>query len=277
MATVKFNNIILEVFQRLKDPIANATLDGTTYSNKIVRDHCNRAIRDFLIAQITGFGERGFSEAYPEYVKTGSALTLVAGTIAKPTDCFTILDLYAGAVLFTKLEQYQVAGIVNGSDPVIIPSATSPVFWEEGSNIYTLGITSGNVIPRYIITHQDITPTINSSTAGNWGSTGTFTAATNTLVATMNSSFASVDVNKKIFFRSTTTTYAGYIQSYTNATTVVLGGNNLPSSDIATVQIIVSDASPDSTDLLLNPYWYGEVVERTYMYSVKDSKNSVIQ
>lgn len=278
MATSKFNGILTEIFQRLKDPIANGTLDGETYTNKLMRDHCNRAVRDFLIERIVQFGERGFAEAHPEYVKTGGAITLTAGTVAKPIDCFSVIDLYvSGGVRFTKIEQYQVADIVNGTNPVVVPSGTSPVFWEEGSNIYTLGVITGNVTPRYIITHQDISPTINSSTNGNWGSTGTFTASTNTLVATMNSSFALADVNKKIFFRSSTTTYSGYIARYTNATTVALAGNNLPSIDITTVQIIVSDASPDSTDLLLNPYWFGEIVERTVSYALKDSTSSIIK
>jgi hypothetical protein len=272
MATVKFNSIVTELFTRLKDPIAVANLSGAVYSNTLVCYHLNRAIRDFLIEKIVAL-KKDFPEVFPEYVKIGSQITLTSGSVAKPSDCFTVLDLNIGGVKFTKVDQFRVNDIINGFEPVIIPSASMPIFWEEGSNIKTYGLTSGNVIPRYIVLHNDISPIV--STLGNWNTaSGSYTTATRVLAATMYYSLGAANINNPVMFRSDTASYQGIVASSPSAGSVVLRGDGLPASDVATVlQILMSTTIPDSSDLYLSSYWYGEIVERAIQYILQDTQS----
>jgi hypothetical protein len=274
--TTKFNSLLLEIFQRMKDPIISATANGVTYTNVLATYHLNRAIRDFLIEKINNY-QRHFPDVFPEYVKTGGSLTLSGGVVAKPTDCFSILNLYASGVDFTKVEQYRVAQIQNGTEPITIASATKPVFWEEGSNIKTLGLTSGSVVPRYIVTHQDITPTLGSG-GGNFSTgSGAFLTATRAIMIAMNTSFATTDVNKTIMIRSSSAVYQGIIESFVSTSSVIIRGEAIPTGNITVADAMVSDASPDSSDLLLNPYWYGEIIERAITYVIEDTKNTKLE
>ena len=86
------------------------------------------------------------------------------------------------------------------------------------------------------------------STTGKYGTTGTFTAATNTLVATMSSNFASIDVGNMIILRTGTTVYVATIQSYISTTSVVLYGDNLPITDVASFDTItMAGTTPTGT------------------------------
>jgi hypothetical protein len=91
------------------------------------------------------------------------------------------------------------------------------------------------------------------STTGKYGTTGVFTAATNTLVATMSSDLVSADIGNMIIMRTGTTVYIGTIVSRTNATTVVLSGDNLPAVNVAAFDTItMAGTSPTGTTLSIS-------------------------
>jgi len=76
------------------------------------------------------------------------------------------------------------------------------------------------------------------STTGKYGTTGTFTASTRALVATMDSSWSSVDIGNLVILRTGTTVYLGTVESYVSTTSVVLVGDNLPSTNVASFDTI---------------------------------------
>lgn len=292
MATTLFNSNIIEFASRMKDARTSAAIAGDTSANggptRYTSAQCaryeNRSIRDLLLEWFQKLGPDHFEELFPEYVKTGSAITLVAGVVAKPVDAFIVLDLKKsdGTVKFRRLEQKLVQDVIMNTDGLIVPSPTSPVFYEENGNIVALGITSGNVIPRYIVTHQDIA--VSTVSAGNGkiktGGGTLYTQATQTIgICTMNVPFAAGDENKRIMFVDTsagTVVYYARIASVISATSVSIYGDGLPPGDLfaATIPTVIV-ADNDITDLTLNQYWFGEVIERMIKFAMEDAKNFV--
>ena len=286
MATTKFNLIITDTAQILKATRANATLDAGTYTSAMLARYANRAIREFLIEKLVTLTPFQFAEAYPEYVQESGALTLAAGVVAKPSDSIYILEVRQGTTRFARVQQKDVEGLVTQIGGVVanrtmIPSATRPFFWDDGGNIHTLGITSGDIVARYVVVHQDIAPSIASAGVGKYGTSiglATYTAATNTLAgATMSVNFAVTDVNKNIMLLSTGTikVYLGKIASYISTTSVTLAGDGLPTTNLAAddiTAILVSDV--DITDLKLNEYWHPEIVQRCVQMALADAKNT---
>lgn len=80
---------------------------------------------------------------------------------------------------------------------------------------------------------------------------GSYTAATRTLAATMDAGFASTDVGKFIVFRDATSIYSGFIQTIISAGSVTLAESmNLPAVNIATVvQIMMIHSVPDTDEI----------------------------
>lgn len=76
--------------------------------------------------------------------------------------------------------------------------------------------------------------------------TSSFTAATRTLTASdISSNFVAGDVGKIIVWRKSTTVSIGYIESISSTLAVVVVGDNLPSSDQATIDdVIVVPTAP---------------------------------
>jgi len=76
--------------------------------------------------------------------------------------------------------------------------------------------------------------------------TSSFTAATRTLTAAdISSNFVAGDVGKIIVWRKSTTVSIGYIESITSTLAVVVVGDNLPSSDQATIDdVLVVPTAP---------------------------------
>ena len=283
MATTKLNTVILATARRLKAPRTLATDDAGSYTSLLLTEYVNRSIKDLLLDKYIQFGDKAFRELFPEYVKTSGSLTLTSGVTAKPSDCFVVTDLVdsTGLISFKKLSQDEVDDVRRSQNKIIVPSSTRPVFYEEAGNIYTLGITSGTVIARYIQSPSDLTPITTSATNGNWytGSDGAWTASTRLLAGTMNSSFASTDINKKILFRTATIVYSGTIESFVSTTSVIVRGDGLPTGNIvagSVVAIMVSDVEIDSSDLKINLYWLAEIIDRAVAYGLKDAKNNVI-
>jgi hypothetical protein len=289
MATTKFNSILMDVATRLKSPRAYATYDvdlngnASVYTSALLTKHINRAIRDLLKEKYESMGDAVFMESFPEYVRTSGVLTLAAGVVAKPVDAFMVVGMSVStyAVKFDHVKQTIVDDIRTGREKQIVPSATRPVFWDESGVINSLGLLAGNVVMKYIVTHQDIVPVISSGT-GNWltGSDGAWTAATRLLAGTMHASFATTDVNKRVMFRNSTNTYEGRIESRGSNTTVVLIGDNLPAGNITTgsvLAIMVSDTDSDSSDLKINSNYHAEIINKAVEYALMDAKAAVIQ
>jgi hypothetical protein len=214
-------------------------------------------------------------------VKTSGALALVAGSVAKPTDCLYVMNVNNTTYGFPRISQKSVEGVVTGINRVIVPSATKPFFYEEGGNIKTLGVTAGNITARYIVVHQDMAPSLSSAGSGKYGTgitTAIYTLATRTLsAATMSAAFAAIDVSKRITFIGEVQVYWGRIASYVSATSVILSGDGLPPWNIGMGDIhaiLVVDNDNDTADLKLNEYWHPEIVQRCVQMALADTKNT---
>lgn len=289
MATTNFNNIVLAVARRVKssrtDPTSSGDSSSNRYTSALLAEYVNRSIRRFLIEQFQKYGEKAFMEVFPDYVITApNAISVTAGVGAKPSDCFTIVDLFQQTTLlkFFRLDQKDVRDIVSGLDKSIVPSSTAPAFYEEGSNFYTLGVTSGSVFPRYIKTHQDITPTTGVAGNGNYCTDLTltaFTVATRVIsAATMHVSFASTDVGKKlILFDSTAgVVYDGVIDARLANDSVSITGADIPTGNIAAGHIgAVLVIDKDINDLTLNKYWHPQIVDMAVTEALADAKANV--
>jgi hypothetical protein len=288
MSSVKFNNNILEAAARMKDARTTAASSDDTnkrYTSAMWTRYQNRAIRDFLLEWFQKIGPDEFQNLFPEYIKTGSPLTLSSGSVATPADAFVVTELKnsAGTIKFWRIEQKTVQDVLLGIDGLIVPSATRPVFYEEAGNIKTLGITTGDVIPRYIKTHQDIAVSVASAGTGKvkTGGSGAFNASTRTLSGlVMSPVFASGDEGKWLMFIDTTGTVSVFmarIESVVSATSVILTDDyGLPASNIVAGQVgdvLVADI--DNVDLVLPEYWHGNIINRMVQFAMQDAKNFV--
>lgn len=94
--------------------------------------------------------------------------------------------------------------------------------------------------------------TVTIATTGRYYVSGaTWTAATRLLTATMDTSFTSGDVGKLIVFRVGTSVYVGVVESYGSATTVVVSGSGLPTTDQTVNYVLLAATAPssDSADI----------------------------
>jgi hypothetical protein len=282
MSTTHFNSVIVNVARKLKDLRATAGADSDTgrrYSSALLTVYLNRAVRD-LVRAVFDADRTGFGSTLPEYVGTTSTFT-ISGVVVKNPEQWHFLELTTsdGLVSFYPLLS-DVMKVIGLQDRLIRPSYTRPVFWEEAGCLFVYPTTKNGTDPwsvkgRYVKAHQNITVNTAATDAGNWStSTGGYTAATKTLVVTMASSFASTDVNKRIFFRSATNVYAGIIDTVVNATTVMLRGDGLPAADVTSpgvIVVIVSSLSADPNDLLLNTELDGELEDRMFKLALTDT------
>src|SRR3990167_3375626 len=86
------------------------------------------------------------------------------------------------------------------------------------------------------------------STTGKYGTTGTFAVATGILTATMNSDFGSGDIGNMIVLRTGANVYIGQISTQTSGTVVVLSGDNLPATDVASFDTITMASTTPTGD-----------------------------
>lgn len=287
-ATTVFNQLILSVARRLKDSRATADSSsdsGKRYTSAILSEYVNRSIRNLLLESFQKYGQKSFIELFPEYLTIGSDISLTNGVGARPVDCFMILDLAQKTtnLKFRRLEQNNVQDIVSGIDSIIIPSATKPVFYEEGSSFKTLGLTTTGtiVIPRYIKTHTDISPSV--TTAGSVKvatsvSASTFVSSTRTLaVVTISPVFSSNDIGKiVVIVDDSGNVYFCKIESIVSGSSVVLADSGLPpgtfiAGEIASIYVS-ADTQNVTSDLALNAYWHGEVIDRAVNEANQDAK-----
>jgi hypothetical protein len=277
MATTRFNNVILAAARRLQDGRSSAGSDGVRYTSALMAEYANRALREIGRGLWERYGEK-VAEAAPELVKESGALTLsAAGVVALPADVLAVLEVAEadyGLTLF-RVPQSRILSVKAGKDGAIVPSVTRPVWWIEGTDLHVLPVTyQETVVVRYVMEHTDIAVLTTAAGNGNFNTAqGTYTAATRVLAATMNANFVAGDVNKRVMFRSATVVYEGRIESRTGNGTVVLVGDGLPAGDVAAViDVMVSDVSPEVTDIKLGAYLDGEVVERMVAMGLKDAR-----
>jgi len=282
MATTNFNIIVLNLARLLKTPRLLATDDVQPYTSAYLTQKVNEAVRDFLKEKFLEYGPERFETMFPEYVKESGALTN-NGMVIKPVDAFLVLGVRnAGlpSVSFYPVPPNDIEDVKAGTNRMIVPSATKPVFWEENGVIVTAGIASGSAYVRYISTPTDIVPITTAVGSGFWSTAaGAYTAATRTLTATMSRAFVNGDVNKLIAFGTATATYGGRIESRTDDSTVVLAGENLPTGNIlaaSVLNVIVLETDPDAADLKLKKYWHGEILSRAYQQALTDARLNVM-
>ena len=147
------------------------------------------------------------------------------------------------------LEQVRLYHSTLGVIPIIAAEKYSA--WRDRYNS-NMGVTDS---------FAKVTSTIgvsDSSPGGNYGVSGmSWTALTQVFTGTMNASFAVTDIGKKVIFRKGATSYEGKIAQFLSATTVVLSGLSLPSTDQAAVDAaIVVDALAISSPCVLTVNLY---------------------
>jgi len=290
MATTKLNSVIVAVARKLQDERTDASASsdtGTVYHSVLLTEYANRAVRDLLREKFLALGKEGFAGLLPEYIVESAALTLDAGSVAKPVGAWFVLDLYKSdkTIKFEPLEPDEVGSVLTSEAGLDNATASRPKFYEEGSNIKTLGLTSGNVIARYIKAHQDLTVITGASGDGKSSSdTAAYTATTKTWDADIYNTFAvAADAGKPMMFRTASVVYFGTIVSVTNVAPdegdplghcyIVLEGDGLPSGNVASiVESMIADMGPLDSDLKLNENWLGEIIDRMVAMGEADAE-----
>lgn len=130
--------------------------------------------------------------------------------------------------------------------------------YEQGSALYLERFELMNRAIQYVIPQfadllapsYKVKTTAVPSTTGRYSTaTGTWVASTNTLTITMDSNFSSSDIEHTVMFRVGTSVYLATIQSRTSNTAVVLHGDNLPTSN-QTVDYAMMASTGVTSDVL---------------------------
>ncbi len=286
MATTEFNTIVRNVARRLQEAQADAAgyLSGTfdTYSAALVAQYVNRAVSDLVLKKTEKLQDR-VADVLPEMVRTSGALTLATGRVARPVDCLFVLGgvTSPGNVYLTPLRGAQVSVAIARVDAKLKPSACEPMLYDEGGYLNTLGITSGDIVVRYVVKHQPIT--ISEAAAGNgkWltGADGAYTASTKRLAGTFSTVLAAGDAGKQVMLRTATKVYHATIASVVSGTIAVLAGTDVPAADVAAgsvVAVLVSDLSPETTDLQLGAQWFTEIEDSAVRRAIADAQRGLL-
>ncbi|GEM_PF-4775187 len=282
--TEVFNTWVRDVARRLQEPMAadDGYLTGThqRYSAVLVAGYVNGAIRDVVRLKLLEYGDQ-FPDKMPEVLKASGPLTVTNGALLRPVDCLVVLGVTSGSLFYRRLPGRSIAAALSGLDPALTGSATEPVFYEEGRYLYTLGKTDGDVVLHYIIKHQDIVISTAASGNGKWytGANGAYTLATKKITGTFSTVLAAGDVGKNIMFRSATKVHHARISSFIDATNVTVAGSDLPAGNIAAgsvIQMLVSDISPETTDLQLSEHWKTEVEELAVQKGILDARRGLL-
>jgi len=288
MATTRFNNLILKLSRLVKEARTDPSTAGDTakqrFKSALLVDYVNRAMKVFVQEMLQALGPNKFSETFPEMVKTSTTLTLSGGSVTLPTDAWIVTDLDKSdySLRFFSLRQEEVQMVRGGAHKLIVPSATKPVFWQEQDKLYTLGLTSGDVKARYIVSPQDIAIIMTASGAGTQYQTSanlTWTAATKLLTVNADIDAAATWVNKVCTFRTATNVYIGRITAAAQAlapdiATITLDGPALPAGDIGAgliLDLMIPDDLPDQTDLILDPVHDDAILSRAYQLALNDT------
>jgi len=286
MATTKFNTNIINAARSLKDRRTNPSAAGDTgmrYTSALLAYYQNKAVRAFIAEQLAALGVTAFCEKFPELVKTSDVLTVASGKVAKPSDALWVLSVAKSdyTLWYDRVEENDVVSVQTGRNAMVVPSASRPVFWDQAGYVNTLGLTSGNIVCRYIVSPNDLAVITTAHDDGKKNTAnGGYTAATNLLQATMNVSFASGDENRIVMFwdNHASKVYFGTVASVKDADEVYLTGEGLPAANISAgdVTMVLMEQVRD-TDILLNDMWMGEIVRRMVQYGIADAQAGIVQ
>lgn len=280
MATTTLNTLILQASRMVQEARTDAGVGGDTgmrYTSANWTDYVNKALRDFLADKVVTLGVEKFALMFSEYVKTSGVLTVASGVVAKPSDALWVMAVAKSdyTLWYDRVAEEDVVSVQTGRNAMITPSASRPVFWESDGNINTLGLTSGNIVCRYIVTPTALSVITSAAGSGKKNTAnGQYTAATRLLQATMNSGFASGDENRTVMFwdNAASKVYFGQIASVKDADEVYLTGDGLPAANIAagSVTIVLMEQLRDP-DVKLLPLWHGELLQRIVKYALSDA------
>jgi hypothetical protein len=284
MATTILNSLIIQASRMIQEYRTDAGTGGD--SNKRFKssnwtDYTNRALRDLLRDKLAQLGSKQFAEQFAEYIKTSGVLTVVSGSVSKPSDALWVLEVAKSdlSIWYDRVPEEEVMSVKTGRNMMIVPTSTKPVFWEENGSINTLGLTAGNIVARYIEAPSALA--VITSAAGNGKkntANGQYTAATKLLQATMSTGFAAGDENRVVMFYDNAAgkVYYGTIASVKDADEVYLSGDGLPAANIAagSVTIVLMEQLQDA-DVKLKSIWHGELLERIVKYALADTIGSI--
>ena len=280
MATTTLNTLILQASRMVQEARTNAGVGGDTgmrYTSANWADYVNKALRDFLADKVVTLGVEKFALMFSEYVKTSGVLTVASGVVAKPSDALWVMAVAKSdyTLWYDRVAEEDVVSVQTGRNAMIVPSASRPVFWESDGNINTLGLTSGSIVCRYIVSPSALSVITSAAGSGKKNTAnGQYTAATRLLQATMNSGFASGDENRTVMFwdNAASKVYFGQIASVKDADEVYLTGDGLPAANIAagSVTIVLMEQLRDP-DVKLLPLWHGELLQRIVKYAMSDT------
>lgn len=228
-----------------------------------------------------------FGDLFPELVKTSSPLAVATGVIAKTSDMWRAIQLFNEdrTVFVDRIPDKDIADVIAGRS-LTIPTLAKPVFYEERDNIYVLPTTfSDDMYVRYVINHPDVAVITSNNGYGKYSnSPGTYTSATKTFAVAVGeiyqngivSGFVAADTGKMVVvLDATPKIYFGRIASVTDAVTVVLQGDGLPTADIAgTANIYMIDVE-DLTDILLKEIWDTEIQDRMVKLAITDARENI--
>jgi len=291
MATVVMNDLILKAARKVQEYRTSAAIGGDSATFRFTSadwtDYINRAVRKYLKERLDLLGVEGFRVLYPEYEKPSGVLTLAAGAVAKPSDALVILNLAKSdlSIFYEMLPRERITAVQTGRDTEIVPSATKPVFWEEEGFIKTLGLTTGNVVARYIKTHTDVLPIASAAGVGVKNTAaGEYTVATQLLSApTWSRTLQSTDANRRLMFYDNAAGKVYYARAKTipSVASVVIesvDGSVLPAANIAAgdVTIVLMEETANE-DIVLNKMWHDEIVERVFGYAIADWEGSQLK
>jgi len=251
MITTRFNTNILVTARKFQGKRTTATPTGDPgerLSSARLADYENQAIRRILLENYIATGSpAAFAEKIPWYVKTTLGVVFNGTSAPLPADGWMVESITTpDGKKFRRALQHQVAGILSGTERILVPTADEPVFWQEENSIFFRpSLSAEAVVVRYIRRHEDLAVLDSPSTSGRINLIpGTFTVATRTIVVNLNAALTVADVNKPFSFYDGLKVYDGFILSVTNGTTFTAGGDALPAADAAVATILISDVSP---------------------------------
>lgn len=275
MITTRFNTNILTAARKLQASRTVATAAGDAsqrLTSARLADYENTAIRRILLEEYSSLGIPGFVATLPWYVRTSPEVIVTGPPIDLPADGWMVESVVAAGVKFRHALPHQIAGILAGTERVLVPSAAEPVWWqEEGFVQVRPALVATPVTLRYIRRHEDLAVLDSPATSGKINlAPGTYVAATKTITVSMNVALSSADINKRFSFYDGAIVYDGFVVSVPETTALIAGGDALPSVNKTVVTLLLSDNSPG--DILLPDSYDPRIVAYMVEAALTDAK-----
>ena len=280
-ATPRFNANLLAAARRLQDERALATDNGLRYSSELLSFYQNASIRDIIREMWVQHGV-GVVRSLPEMINRVGPLAIDGdGMGSVPSGSYQIISLITDETTPVPVQRVfrDLSRLDAGLDS-LQGTAENPIFIQVERTIYLKGKDSVDVKGYALSEHIDIAPSYQSSEGSDSNvmpaAGGSWTAATRTLVATMDHPFTAADVGKIITLGLTTVCYLGTVESFVDASTVVLKGTDLATFDLAPLQSVhLSGVRGVGDDIPLSAVWDSHIVDRMVAYGHQDAKVAI--